>query len=301
MLKTRLDDPAVLVQQWVLPATAPQPLPPARDVQLCIPFFDGLVVNDTPCPKLMPTLVPKDDCHGINTSGVVGLAAVLALYQDATLLAFGSRIHGNAHSASDLDLMILSGATPGREYSWGKISIQFETPQNMTARAKDGDLFVKYLCDGARAVHDPQNRLAQLTADFKLRRSYARTIQGCSDVAFMLMRAPVSALNPDFAARKLIWALRTTSMAEGHDPFIAPQSVAPEDMTVINAAKRAKECGDMTAAYPQIAAFFHRRGGHDPQDANATLDDFRTHFDIAQNPVGARLCDELVQKARKQR
>lgn len=294
MHQTQFDDPGLLIDRLVLPAAGSETWVPKRAASVVIPFYRTCEMNGSLLDPLMPTRLPDSPARLTNQGSSVGLAAILSLHQGDALFVFGSRVHGTETPQSDLDLMVVTDRVPGHSYSYGKIAIVFETPEALITKAREGDLFQRYLTLGATAVIDPNGRLDALRAAFRLRETYAKTLAGTADIVHMLLQPEIAALSPPLTAGKLLWAVRTFLMAEGADPFLSQEALDPGDLTTLRLVHSARYSQNGDAAQESMRQFLIRRGRAARLPAETTLSEYADYFETEANPLGLRICQDLT-------
>ncbi len=292
MYKRRIEWPGIEVGQLVLAAGAQEAVPCAMAQTAIVPFKPGLIVGSQPLDQFGVHLVGANGATVSNPTGTVILAAVLSIGSGDALWMFGSRAHGTQRAQSDLDVMVVYDG-PSQGYKSGALVIHFENRDALMQRARTGELFVRYLTQGARPVVDPGGDFDALCAQYRAADSYDDTVAATLQLMHLLCLPAVLDRHADYALGKLLWALRTVLMAQGHDPFTKLNQLPAPDRTILTAVHDAKYTKDRAQALHHVRGFLDRLGSTPNLSQHASIDDWAKSFAQARQPFIASIVEEL--------
>lgn len=204
---------------------------------------------------------------------------------------FGSRARRDENPSSDTDLLLITAEPPGRHTSVGSLSLSFYPIDDLSARARAGDLFLCHILKEGRALYDPEDHLSALRSTFRLRSSYAREIGHGADLGWLLVHF-AGALPPSpLTGRRLAWGVRSIligrSAEVGRPVFSAADlvSVAPIPETRRLIAQKDKSTVERSAI-DDLRRFLTWCGLADPLPAARSPEDFAARFEATANAVG---------------
>ena len=146
--------------------------------------------------------------------------------QTASFALFGSAARGDHDAYSDRDLLIVSDddddlTTLKSAYSAQGWSCTAYSWIRLKHAADQGSLFVQHLKQESQIVRDPQDRLAQLLADFATNASYKREAEGAASLLGALTETlPKCAAGPMWTLDVLSVGFRSLAVAKLADEGI---------------------------------------------------------------------------------
>jgi hypothetical protein len=129
------------------------------------------------------------------------------------IFLFGSRARGDNTPDSDTDLLITTSEGDLRHITRANLSMSFYPLEELTKRAREGDLFICHVVNEAKPIYDPEGQLDLLRSNFRLRVSYTRNIQHALQLGWFLVLYADQLRNKALVKRRLAWCVRTILIA----------------------------------------------------------------------------------------
>ena len=192
---------------------------------------------------MSPSLAhPVGASHPVDVGG-----SVLSVLQGDRVAAmlFGSHARGDAHAASDIDILqLVERWRPS--YVHGRISVSVYTVEHLRDLARAGSLFVLHLVTEGRTLDDPSGQLLRVLTHYRAPASYHRVRENlCRASSVLDVDARGFQHNPAGFLRVAFYLLRTAlyvRCVELGTPVFAMRRVAQR------------------LGQPRIAELFDRRG-----------------------------------------
>lgn len=156
-------------------------------------------------------MLPLTDPHAGTAGPHRSADALLSLLRGdrIAVMLFGSHARGDAHAASDIDILQLV-ARWRPSYSVEPLSVSVYTCEHLLALARTGSLFVLHLAVEGRSLEDPGHHLRRALEAYRAPASYERTYANLRRASSVLAVDPATFQhNPAGFLRVAFYLLRT--------------------------------------------------------------------------------------------
>lgn len=125
------------------------------------------------------------------------------------VMLFGSHARGDAHAASDIDILqLVERWSPS--YAIGRLSVSVYTYEHLLALSRAGSLFVLHLAVEGRSLEDPHQRLSRVLEAYRAPASYERAHANlCRASSVLAVDRAAFQRNPVGFLRVAFYLLRT--------------------------------------------------------------------------------------------
>jgi hypothetical protein len=243
---------------------------------------------------MLPVMAPH-----AGTAAPIDLAnGVLPLLRGdrIAVMLFGSHARGDAHAASDVDILQLV-ARWSPSYAIGPLSVSVYTREHLLALAGAGSLFVLHLAVEGRPLEDPGQHLHRTLEAYRAPASYERTRSNLRRASSVLAvdRATFQR-NPTGFLRVAFYLLRTAlygRCVELGSPAFAMRQVAqrlgqPEIVEIFDR----RDCTTFDF-FEHVRSLMYRQVGADGINEFGSLEALSVRLDV-ECPIASRLALKLL-------
>jgi hypothetical protein len=181
----------------------------------------------------------------------------------------------------------------------GNLSISFYPFENLTQRAKIGDLFLCHVLREGQPLYDSSGIFDALNSQFELRKSYDSEKQHANDIAWLIVKFTDSIKDSPIAGRRLAWCVRTILIAcsaeNGHPVFSARElaEFAPQNKILDLIAQ--KDANSLSPVIiDELKDFLSKFGSSDPLPKALNSSKFVARFRDTGNTLGLSFLEASI-------